>query len=78
MRSPEVRLVGWLFVLFAAAFLAVQEGAITGYDGQTTFEVTRSLVERRTFAVSQEFNTQPGVDGRPYRPVQVSGSLLSR
>ena len=76
-RSPEFRLVVWLFVMVAAAFLAVQEGAITGYDGQTTFEVTRSLVERRTFAVSEEFNTQPGIDGRAYGRYGLGLSLVA-
>ena len=64
MSLAEGRLVRWLFVLVAAALLIVQEGAITGYDGQTMYEVTRSLVERGTFAVSEEFNTLPGPDGR--------------
>jgi hypothetical protein len=64
--SAERRLAVWLFVFVVSALLVVQEGAITGYDGQTMYEVTRSLVERGTFAVSEEFNTLPGPDGRWY------------
>ena len=31
------RMAAWLFVLVTAAFLLVQEGAITGYDGRTMY-----------------------------------------
>jgi hypothetical protein len=74
---PERRLLLWLFLLVATAFLAVQEGAVTSYDGQTTFEVTRSLVERGTFAVSEEFNTLPGPDGRNYSRYGLGLSLVA-
>ena len=66
MSLAERRLALWLFVCVTSALLVVQEGAITGYDGQTMFEVTRSLVERGTFAVSEEFNTLSGPAGRHY------------
>lgn len=62
----EARLRLWLFVLMAASFSIVQGGDITGYDGQTVFEVTRSIVERKTLAISEEFNTLRGLDGRHY------------
>jgi hypothetical protein len=77
MDSSERRLVLWLFVLMTAVFLVFQEGAISGYDGQTMFEVTRSIVERRTFAVSEEFNTLPGADGRAYSRYGLGLSLVA-
>ncbi len=73
----ERRLRLWLFVLVAAAFSIVQEGAITPYDGQTVYEVTRSLVEQRTVAISTEFNTLPGRDGRAYSRYGLGMSLLA-
>ena len=73
----ERRFALWLFVFIAAALLIVQEGAITGYDGQTMYEVTRSLVERGTFAVSEEFNTLPGPDGRHYSRYGLGLSLVA-
>src|SRR5260221_13979108 len=73
----ERRLVVWLFVLVAAAFSIAQEGAITDYDGRTMYEVTRSVIERRTFAVSNEFNTLPGPDGRDYSRYGLGLSLLA-
>jgi hypothetical protein len=77
MGSAERRLIVWLFVLASAALLVVQEGAITGYDGQTVYQVTRSLVEQRTLAVSKEFNTQPGPDGRNYSRYGLGLSLVA-
>ncbi|HVQ41133.1 MAG TPA: hypothetical protein VMS54_02965, partial [Vicinamibacterales bacterium] len=50
---------------------------ITGYDGQTMYEVTRSLVERGAFAVSPEFNTLPGPDGRDYSRYGLGLSLVA-
>lgn len=67
----------WLFVVVAAAFSLVQEGAITPYDGQTVYEVTRSMVEHGTVAISNEFNTLPGADGRAYSRYGLGMSLLA-
>ena len=73
----ENRLALWLFVLVAAAFSIVQEGAITPYDGQTVYEVTRSMVDHGTIAVSNEFNTLRGPDGRAYSRYGLGMSLLA-
>jgi hypothetical protein len=56
----------WLFVLMAAAFLVFQNGVVTGYDGGTMYEVTKSMVDRGTFAVPEEWNALPGRDGLAY------------
>jgi hypothetical protein len=58
--------VVWLFVVTAGALLLVQEGAITGYDGQTMYEVTKAMVERGDLAVRRDWNVLPGPDGRFY------------
>jgi SAM-dependent methyltransferase len=47
-------------------FLVVQEGAITGYDGGTMYEVTRSMAEQGDVAISEEWNTLPGREGLEY------------
>jgi hypothetical protein len=66
-RSPsERRFLLWLFVVTAGALLLVQEGAITGYDGQTMYEVTKAVVERGDLAVDPEWNALPGPDERFY------------
>ena len=56
----------WLFVLLSATFFVFQQGFVTGYDGGTMYEVTKSMVDRGTFAVSEEWNTLPGRDGLDY------------
>jgi SAM-dependent methyltransferase len=67
----------WLFVVTSAAFLLVQEGAITGYDGRTMYGVTEAIVERWTLAVDPELNTLPGPDGREYSRYGLGLSLLA-
>jgi hypothetical protein len=66
-RSPsERRFLLWLFLVTAVALLLIQEGAITGYDGQTMYEVTKAVVERGDLAVDPEWNALPGSNGRFY------------
>jgi SAM-dependent methyltransferase len=60
----------------AAFFLMFQQGVVTGYDGGTMYEVTRSIVDRGTFAISDEWNTLPGPDGRAYGRYGLGLSLL--
>jgi hypothetical protein len=74
--TTERRLVLWLFVVTAGALLLVQEGAITGYDGQTMYEVTKSMVERRDVAVAREWNSLPGRDGRYYGRYGIGLSIV--
>jgi hypothetical protein len=72
----ERRLLLWLFVVTACALLLVQEGAITGYDGQTMYEVTKSMVERHDLAVAREWNALPGRDGHYYGRHGIGLSIL--
>jgi hypothetical protein len=73
----ERRILMWLFVIAAATFLIFQEGAITGYDGGTMYEVTKSMVEQGDVAISDEWNTLPGRDGRQYGRYGIGLSLFS-
>jgi hypothetical protein len=73
----ERQLIRWLFVLLVAAFSIVQEGMITPFDGQTVYEVTRSMVDHGTVAISTEFNTLPGREGRAYSRYGLGMSLLA-
>jgi SAM-dependent methyltransferase len=61
----------------AAIFLVFQQGVVTGYDGGTMYEVTRSMVDGGTFSISGEWNTLPGPDGLEYSRYGLGLSLLS-
>jgi hypothetical protein len=74
-RDKQIQL--WLFVLTGGFFLIFQQGVVTGYDGGTMYEVTRSIVDRGTFAISGEWNTLPGPDGRDYGRYGLGLSLLA-
>jgi hypothetical protein len=76
-RHPERTLLLWLFVLMAAVLSLIQEGVIVGYDGQTMYAVTESIVERGTVAISDEWNTLPGRGGLQYSRYGPGLSLLS-
>jgi hypothetical protein len=60
-----------------AVLSLVQEGVIVGYDGQTMYAVTESIVERGTVAISDEWNTLPGRGGLQYSRYGPGLSLLS-
>lgn len=67
----------WLFVVMSATFLVVQEGGVNNYDGRTMYEVTKSMVDRGTFAISGEWNTLPGRGGLEYGRYGLGLSLVS-
>ena len=73
----ERRLLASLFVLAAATFFVFQEGGVNNYDGQTMYEVTKSMVDRGTFAISGEWNTLPGRGGLDYGRYGLGLSLVS-
>ena len=76
-RQAHRRIAAWLFVLVTAAFLLVQEGAITGYDGRTMYGVSESLIERGSIAVDPELNTLPGRNGLEYSRYGLGLSLVA-
>jgi SAM-dependent methyltransferase len=67
----------WLFVVVSAAFLVFQNGAVTGYDGGTMYEVTKSIVDRHTVAIPKEWNTLPGRGGLRYSRYGLGLSLVA-
>ena len=75
--SAERRFLVWLFVFVAATFLVFQQGVVTGYDGGTMYEVTKSMVDRRTIAVPEEWNTLPGRDGLAYSRYGLGLSIVA-
>jgi SAM-dependent methyltransferase len=77
LERPERRLVLWLLVLISATFLLFQEGVITGYDGGTMYQVTKAMVDHRTFAISNEWNTLPGRGGLDYARYGLGLSLVA-
>jgi SAM-dependent methyltransferase len=78
-RDPRAdrRVAAWLLVLVTAAFLLVQEGAITGYDGRTMYGVLESMIERGSIAVDPELNTLPGREGLEYSRYGLGLSLAA-
>ena len=73
----ERRLLTWLFLLMAAAFLVFQQGAVTGYDGGTMYEVTKSMVDQGSIAVPEEWNALPGRDGLAYSRYGLGLSIVA-
>jgi SAM-dependent methyltransferase len=61
----------------SASFLILQQGAVTGYDGGSMYAVTRSIVDRGTVVVSDDWNTLPGRGGHPYARYGLGLSLLA-
>jgi SAM-dependent methyltransferase len=74
---PERRLLMWLVITMSATFLVFQNGAVTGYDGGTMYQVTKSIVDRHTLAVSKEWNTLPGRGGLRYSRYGLGLSLVA-
>lgn len=76
-RVRDHRVSLWLFLAMLPVFLLVQEGAITGYDGGTMYEVTRSMAEQADVAISEEWNTLPGRRGLEYSRYGLGLSLVA-
>jgi hypothetical protein len=73
----ERRLRWWLFVGVTAVFLIFQEGAVTGYDGITMYQVAKSIVEQGNVSISGEWNTLPGRNGLEYGRYGLGLSLVA-
>jgi hypothetical protein len=70
-----------LFAATAALLLLLQEGAITGSDGQTVYDVTKAIVEHGTIHFGPEYplttSSVSGVEGHLYSKYAVGLSLLA-
>ena len=73
----ERRLVWWLFVAVASVLFIFQEGAVTGYDGITMYQVTESIVEEQDVSIGDEWNTLPGRFGLEYGRYGLGLSLVA-
>jgi hypothetical protein len=60
----------------SATFLVFQQGAVTGYDGGTMYQLTKSMVDRGTFAIPGRWNTLPGRGGLEYSRYGLGLSLV--
>ena len=67
-----------LFVFVLSLLLLVQQGTITGIDGESSYRVTRSLVEDADITLSASApHTAEGRDGNPYSKFGIGLPLLS-
>jgi len=73
----ERRFVRWLFVLAAVVLLSVQQGSITVSDGSHMYQVTRSLVERRSVSVPAASGDARGRHGAYYSKYGIGLSLVA-
>lgn len=77
LLGPPERRISWFLALGAAgAFLLVQEGFIAGSDGQSMYEVARSLAEEGNLAVPADYGVE-GADGRFYSKYGLGLPLLA-
>jgi hypothetical protein len=83
LRAYDERaLMWWLGIGVAAILLVLQEAAITGSDGQTVYEVTKSLVDRGDISLDPDFvetrniGAVPGVGDESYSKYPIGLSLL--
>lgn len=66
-----------LFTFVLSSLLLVQQAAITGPDGHSTYEVTRALVEHRDLAVPKDFDSAEGRGGKEYSRFGIGLPLVS-
>lgn len=71
------RVALWLGVLCASVFLLLQEGAITGSDGASMYQVTRSIVEQRDLSIDDAGLGVPGRGGEAYSKYGIGQPLVS-
>lgn len=75
--NVERRFVLWLFVLAAVVLLSIQQGSITVSDGSHMYQVTRSLVERRSVSVPAASGDATGRHGEHYSKYGIGLSLVA-
>jgi hypothetical protein len=66
-----------LFVFVLSSLLMLQQAAITGPDGHSTYEVTRALVEHGDITVPKDLNSAEGRGGEEYSRFGIGLSLVS-
>ena len=56
----ERRLAIWLFVASASVMLVLHNGGLSGLDGETAYQIARSVVDHKRLDVGSGFNTTTG------------------
>jgi len=75
--GPRLGVSALLFVFALSVLLLVQQGTITGIDGESSYEMVQSLVEDRDLALSAEVpHTALGRDGEYYSKFGLGLPLL--
>lgn len=76
-RTSEGRMMLWLFVAALCAQLLVHNGGLSGLDGQTYYQVARSVIDHQRLDVGEGFNSVPGVGGHQYAKSNFGLPLLA-
>jgi hypothetical protein len=80
-HGDQVTAVGrWLFAFTLVVYLATAGGSLTTTDAVATFEVTRSIVDHGSVAMSGNLlgrDAERGRDGRYYSPFGIGQSLYN-
>ena len=76
VRAGGRSLCVWLLVAVAAGLLAMQQGAVTGLDGESMLETSRSLVRGHLDVPADIGGTARGEDGRTYSKYGIGLPLL--
>lgn len=56
----------WLFVCHVVPLLLIHNGGLSGLDGETFYQVARSVVDHHRLDVGRGFNTTTGLGGHEY------------
>ncbi len=67
----------WLFASILCVLLLIHNGGLSGLDGETFYQVAKSVVDHQRLDVGSGFNTTTGVGGREYAKSNVGLPLLA-
>jgi len=70
-------MIMWLFAATLCAQLLVHNGGLSGLDGETYYEVARSVIDQQRLDVDKGFNTVTGVGGHQYAKSNFGLPLLA-
>jgi hypothetical protein len=76
-RTNEGRVMVCLFVASLCAQLLLHNGGLSGLDGETYYQVARSLVDHQRLDVGDGFNSVTGLGGRQYAKSNFGLPLLA-
>jgi hypothetical protein len=76
VSQAERRFCAYLALACAALFLLFSEGAISGSDGESMYETTRSMIVDHDFSIRSDLGI-PGRDGKTYSRLGVGLPIVS-